>query len=80
MVHDKSNNLLVVRVEMSSLFHIEYFSLPKFDLVDEVFCLKSLTSYSRLDSKILLGFEDGSIHLDSIRHVETKDTSNRYPS
>lgn len=70
----------MVRVEMSSLFHIEYFSLPKFDLVDEIYCLKTLTAYSRLESKMLLGFENGSLYLDTLKHVNAKDSFNRSPS
>jgi len=74
---DKINNYLVVRIELIYFFHIKYFSLPNFDLIDEVFCLKTLTTFSRLDSKIMLGFEDGSIHVDEVKRSEAKDISNR---
>lgn len=80
MFQDKLNNYLVVRIEMSTLFHIEYFNLPNFELIDEIFCVKTLSTYSRLNSKVLFGFEDGSLHLDQIKHIETKEINNRMPS
>jgi len=74
---DKINNCLVVRIELIYFFHIKYFKLPNFDLIDEVYCLKTLTTFSRLNSKIMFGFEDGSIHVEEVKRSESKDISNR---
>ena len=80
MVHDKPNDTLMVRVELVSLYHIQYYKLPELELQHEIFCSKTMTSYARLNSSVLLGFEDGSIDLVEIKGVTTKESFNRAPS
>ena len=80
MTHDKQNNFLVVRVELVELYHIQYFNLPDLELKHEVFCTKAMSSYARLKSKVLLGFDEGAMDLVEVKPVETTDTFNRMPS
>jgi len=80
LAHDKLNNYLVVRVETAKLFHIQFYNLPELELKDEIFCPKTMTSYGRLNRKMMLGFSDGSLEMVEIQQVNTTESFNRVPS
>lgn len=70
----------MVRVELVNLYHIQYYKLPELELQHEIFCSKTMTSFARLNSSVLLGYEDGSLDLVEVKDVTIKESYNRAPS
>ena len=46
--HDKLNNCLVTKIEMTHLYRVQFWSLPELVPTYEIFCPKTVTSYARL--------------------------------